>query len=270
MRYAISPLPSFLTHSEIQVLDQLLLSQESHIGLPDPRSILPYLGLYTLVPLAPERLINVNFLVFSEAELSEIHNGRWTVVPPGRTPSSSTTARIHDTTALRLTDRADSSPKIDLSTTARPEQRYWRLPTRIAPMLAALLDRVAFLANSDCEEIKLAIRLRNLLLIAPHNLEKSSSLVGGSSSNSPGDQGRNMSGGGKREHKGDDRESCKRGRNNQCQSGAKTGASAVGHQHKDGGLPAVSKLCYSLANRFITPRKKVIQPDKMVIDIAIE
>ena len=102
--------------------------------------------------LRPERLINIEFLVSPEAKLSEIRNGRWTV-PPGRTPSSATT-RDNCPNSRASPHHADSRPEIDLSTMARPEQRYWRLPTRIAPTLAALLDRVAFLANSDCLRLR--------------------------------------------------------------------------------------------------------------------
>ena len=137
-------------------------SPPPYCAIPYPRFVLPFLGLYTLVALNPQRLENVEFHIYRDAEVSELLDGCWTIVPPNSTPSSSITARIHDATALLPTDH-DPGCDLQLSTMPENEQRYWRLPIEVTLILTYLLYSVAHLGKSDIEELRLAIELRSLL-----------------------------------------------------------------------------------------------------------
>lgn len=157
-------------------LDILLHCTPPYPGLqgrriPDPQSIQPYLGLYTLVTLNPSQLGNWDFHIHVESEVSELNDGVWTIVPPNVTPSSScdsklVTARIYDPTTLSPTDY---NAGCDLRGSAISERRFWRLPNiiMIAPILTHLLYSLAFLSGSDTnsEELQLAIKLRSLLAL---------------------------------------------------------------------------------------------------------
>jgi hypothetical protein len=72
---------------------------------------------------------------------------------------------------MRQPSFPDHNPGCDLQLSAMPEheQRYWRLPTEITPILTHLLYSVAHLSRSDIEELRLAIELRSLLAL--HSLK---------------------------------------------------------------------------------------------------
>lgn len=100
-----------------------------------------------------------------EPELSELCDGHWTTVTPSNaTPSSQLTARIHDATSLLPTDY-NGGCHIQLAGMPDNERRYWRLPTKIAPILTYLLYSVSNVIESNIEEVQLAVELHGLLSV---------------------------------------------------------------------------------------------------------
>lgn len=181
--------------------------------------------------------------MYHEAEVSELINNHWAAVSPKTTPVPPITARIHDATALY----SSGGPGCDLqlSDMSPHDVRYWRLPTKIAPILSYLLYRVAHLLDSESEEIRLAIELRCLLtwrhieskrvLSGPGN--QVGDLGGGSNapSRSPGDEGGGGGGGEfKRGHEEDVFKSSKRARNEQDDSNEKRGGGNGGGEQDHG------------------------------------
>jgi hypothetical protein len=114
----------------------------------------------------------MDFHIHLESEISELHDGSWTIVPPNVTPSSPITARIYDPTSLSPTKH---NAGCDLRVSAISEQRYWRLPIEITSILTHLLYSVACLggSNTNTEELRLAIKLHGLLAL--HSIENQDS-----------------------------------------------------------------------------------------------
>lgn len=142
----------------------MVSSAPPYSGIPDPQSILPYLGIYTLVALNPEKLQHTDFHVFMEPDASELCDGHWTTIALPHVTCSQITAQIHDATSLHHTDH-NKGCDIELAGMPDNEQRYWRLPTEITPILTYLLYSVANLTESNVKEIQLAIELHGLLTI---------------------------------------------------------------------------------------------------------
>lgn len=155
---------------------------------------MPFLGLYTLVTLDPSELESMDFHIHVESEVSQLsdESHAWTLANAHVTSrsSSSVTARIYDPTILSPTNH---NAGCDLQVSTISEQRYWRLPNKITPILTRLLYSVSCLNGSDTstEELRLAIKLRSLLALRSLGSELSNSDpdIGGSGSRK---RGRNM------------------------------------------------------------------------------
>lgn len=120
-----------------------------------------------LATLVPSQLQDMDFHIHVESEISELHDGSWTIVSRNATPTSlpiTETARIYDSTSLSST-KCDAG--VSLQVSAISEKRYWRLPIEISPILTRLLHSVSNLGgnNTMTKELRLAIRLHGLLSV---------------------------------------------------------------------------------------------------------
>src|SRR5215475_7313035 len=127
---------------------------------PETRQVLPYLGLYIVIPLVPEKLRNVDFGVYHDVEASHLQNGRWTVA----SGNAHSTARIFDSTTPFLAN-GGRFRTLDLTSMTSQHQRYfWRLPVGISSILASALEHASpRYSGSRCEEIYLTRQLHALL-----------------------------------------------------------------------------------------------------------
>jgi hypothetical protein len=144
------------------VLNQLESPQPSHYGLPalpDPCSIIPYMGLYAVVPLVLEVLERMDFIIFNASNPSQLRDNRWITVPPKVTPD----ALIYN--AMSLSPTSPLQPEtLDFSKVEK-YRRLWRLPISANTVLTTLLHNVSHLGKSDVEEVQLAIEIRSLLAL---------------------------------------------------------------------------------------------------------
>ena len=116
-------------------------------------------------PLALKKLEGVQMSIHDEVKVSQLLDGHWSTVPSFATPSSPTTARIHDVTALPHSFYGSSGVHI-LSVKNTLSHHYWCLPAGITPILAYLLHHIAHPnPSSESEEVWLAIQLRALLML---------------------------------------------------------------------------------------------------------
>ena len=148
--------------------------------------------------------------------ISQILDGNWTPVPHGETLASSNAARIYDATALISANIRPFLLHIDQ---LNPDnlQRYWHLPTKIAPILAEFLHSISSISNSSCEEIRLGILLRSHLFIQWNRIP-SYPVHHKSSRQSEGDDGSSSEGGRGRDDQWSWKQSCKWRRMDQTQS----------------------------------------------------
>ena len=150
---------------QYQVFDLLL--EASHgisVDLPDPKAISPYLGLFSLVVLTPNDLRDHVLLTPHLPDLSILQNNRFIAAPVNILPTAPNVARIFDAIAV-----IDAKPPRQLGhILLSPEdpafrhKRYWRLPIKIGPILAALVDWVRYLVDG-CEEVVVARRIHSIL-----------------------------------------------------------------------------------------------------------
>jgi hypothetical protein len=115
----------------------------AEVALPDPRSILPYLGLFTIVTLKPNDLVRCSITTQHQPGLSQLQDNRFSPAPHGTTLAAQNAARIFDVLAIAAGDPPITHGDIPLSS-AHPEfrqQRYWRLPVKIEAVLAVLIER---------------------------------------------------------------------------------------------------------------------------------
>lgn len=133
--------------------------------------------------------------IHDEVEVSQLLDGHWSVVPSLAAPSSPTTARIHDATALPHSFYCSSGVHV-LSAKDTLSAHYWRFPAGTAPILAYLLHHVAHPNPfSKYEEVRLAIQLRALLMLRYTESEGPGGLGYGSGNlGSPVDSGGNLGG----------------------------------------------------------------------------
>jgi hypothetical protein len=192
-----------ISNFRIQILHKLRTGSAPHINVPDPMPVLPYLDLFSLVSLAPEKLEGAQMSIHDEAKVSQLLDGHWSVVPSLVAPSSPTTAIIHDATVLPRSFYGSSGVHV-LSAKDTLSPHYWRLPAGITPILAYLLHRVAHPNPfSKSEEVRLAIRLRALLMLRYTESKGPSGGLGYGSGNlgSPVDGGGNFRSNSKRGRK---------------------------------------------------------------------
>jgi hypothetical protein len=128
------------------------------VTLPDPTSILPFLGLFTIVILKPGDLLGCCIPTLHLPALSILQDNHFALAPAGTLPGGENVARIFDVLGMiGLDSIPDSFGAIPLSP-EYPEfgqQRYWRLTLPPEAILAALIARVA-MSIFEGEEIHLA------------------------------------------------------------------------------------------------------------------
>jgi hypothetical protein len=141
-------------------------SRGTSVDLPDPNAILPYLDLFSLVVLTPDDLKGHILLTPHLPDLSILQNNRFIAAPANMLPTAPNVARIFDVVAvidarpLRQFGHIPLSPEDP----AFRHKRYWRLPTKIGPILAALVDRVRYIVDG-CEEIVVARQIHSILIL---------------------------------------------------------------------------------------------------------
>ena len=136
------------------------------VGLPDPQSILPYLGLFSLVTLNPEAVQACRIPILHQPPLSILTNMQFVTAPTGTAPDSPNVARIFDVLALVNTNPPINESSIPLSSTDHDFQprRYWRLPVKPEAVLAALIQRLPFARYAgDSKEIIFSLHIRDIL-----------------------------------------------------------------------------------------------------------
>lgn len=155
----------------------LRLAMAGHdVALPDPRSIFPYLGLFTIVILRPEAVVGYHLSTPHFPTLSILQNNHFESAPNGTSPVDQDVARIFDVLAIVANSPPTSFGIIPLSDDS-PEyaqQHYWRLPVRIEVVLAALANRVG-ITSHKAEEIHKTQYIANTL-VQQRNATESCSL----------------------------------------------------------------------------------------------
>jgi hypothetical protein len=151
------------------------------VDLPGIEPILPYLGLYTLVILLPNKLDGSEIPAHHRPDLFVLDGNRFISAPPNTLPDASGVARIFDVSVI-----SDELPKAYYTIPLSPkhaaftQQRYWRVPAKPEVILTMLMDRIRGVTETSCEEINRArIIYCKLLLhkvrmhgIAPQNGKK--------------------------------------------------------------------------------------------------
>jgi hypothetical protein len=115
-----------------------------NVALPDPRSIFPYLGLFTIVILRPEDVVRHHLLTPHYPTLSILQYNHFESASNGTSPVDQNVARIFDVLAIAADPHPISFGIIPFSDDS-PEytqQRYWRLPVKVEVVLAALANQV--------------------------------------------------------------------------------------------------------------------------------
>ena len=141
-------------------------SRRTSVDLPDPNTILPYLGLFSLVVLTPDDLKDHILLTSHLPDLSILQNNRFIAAPANILPTAPNVAQIFDVIAVIDTKPLRQFGHIPLSPEdpAFRHKRYWRLPTKIGPILAVLVDRVRYVVDG-CEEIAVARQIHSILIL---------------------------------------------------------------------------------------------------------
>jgi hypothetical protein len=176
-----------------QILDMLVSASEGNPQqIPDPAHILPYIGLYIVVHLKTEELLNAYISTPVFPELSILQEDQWVSAPISTLPNAPNAARIFDVMDFPAGIPCGASGDIPLSTDHRDyhQKRYWRLPkSTLAGMLTAVMLR-AISTSSMAEEELERVRILYSYLI----LKKSGRLSGGGSGGPSGGSG-GLSGG---------------------------------------------------------------------------
>ena len=152
----------------MQVLDMLqtAATDGSAVDLPEYEAILPYIALFSIILLNPERGRNYVLPTLYLPALSALINNQFTPAPRGTSPRTSHTARIFDSIALGDTPPPVNLGSIPLSYEGLTSQRrYWRLPANIGAVLSLLMDKTMRVEEMpNFEEINLAQEICGLLI----------------------------------------------------------------------------------------------------------
>jgi hypothetical protein len=152
--------------------------QDNNVNLPKFNSILPFLGLFTLVILAPNQLNGVKIAAHHLPDLSILHGDQFVPAPADTLPDAPDVARIFD--VLAISDGVDTPTYSIPLLPAHPEfthRRYWRVPARPEVMLMILMERIRHVTDPGCEEIKHAriiYCILNLNKVGVHEISVSS------------------------------------------------------------------------------------------------
>jgi hypothetical protein len=132
------------------------------VGIPDPKTIWPYLGLFTMITLkdpGPQFRILTPYL----PKLSIIRGRKFVKAPANISASANTACRIFDPLAI---DHGTPVHYGAIPVSPRdPEfggKRYWKLPIPPGAVLATLLEGLRH-ATSNRDDIKLAKALYHAL-----------------------------------------------------------------------------------------------------------
>lgn len=124
------------------------------VDLPNAESILPFLGLYTLVTLLPEEPGGSSIAAHYTPDLFALDGSRFISVSAAILASAPSVARIFDVSVI-----SDELPQTLYSIPLSPkhpefsQQRYWRVPVKPEVILVMLMERIGRVTESDCEEI---------------------------------------------------------------------------------------------------------------------
>lgn len=136
------------------------------VDLPDLESVLPFLGLFTLVILLPEELDRLQLVTHHLPNLSILDGSQFISAPTDTLPDAPGVARIFD--VLAITDTLpEKYCRIPLSPyhIEFTHQRYWRLPAKPEVALMMLMERIRGVTDTGCEEINHARLIYGILLI---------------------------------------------------------------------------------------------------------
>ena len=151
-----------------QKLQSLIREAENPAaGSHSTAPILPYLGLYTLVPLKPDELVGLIITTPLLPNLSILRQGQFVPAPAHTSPTAPNVARIFD--VLDVTGSQGRLGVIPLSPSHAQfiEHRYWRLPVSPEVVLSMFMYRVLPLPpTSICKEIELTQTIHSLLVLA--------------------------------------------------------------------------------------------------------
>ena len=168
------------------------------MDLPDPKAILPYLGLFTIVTLNPTSAAAEQLSAPYLPKLSIIRGNKFIKAPARTSATAKNIARIYNSLAI-CEDTPEHCMKIPLAPgiPGYEEKRYWKLPIPEMVIFAALMDRVR-LDQSECEDIILARSIVNHLgLKYPRGINaRGEPRGGGGGGSSGGRRGGKRSGGG--------------------------------------------------------------------------
>lgn len=150
--------------------------QGKEVDLPNVKSVLPFLGLYSLVVVHPTELHKLQILAHHLPALSVLQNGQFVLAPPDMQPDAPDAVRIFDVLAMTdtmevpLAPTAASAPasnQIPLSPhdAGFAHKRYWRVPAQAGVMLMMLLEGTRYLTSSAYEEVNYAHMIEGILKI---------------------------------------------------------------------------------------------------------
>ena len=182
--------------------------------LPKLKTIIPYIGLFTLVTINPTQTARNVIPTTHLPSLSIKHGTKFVVAPPNTSATAMNVARIFDPLAIDVDTPLDAGIiPISPDDEAFEEKRYWRLPVSAAAIFAALIARLQY-DLSDCEDIILANRILASLISNRHG-------VGGGAGGPSGGRGSGRRGG--------------RGRGDGGRGGGLSGGEGRQSKRKDGG-----------------------------------
>jgi hypothetical protein len=115
------------------------------VALPDPTTILPFLGLFSIVVLKPKQLVRCDICTKHLPVLSILQDNKFVRAPDGTSPADENVARIFDVLEVARDNPQISLGLIPLSPESAefPQQRYWQLTLKPEVVLAALIPRIA-------------------------------------------------------------------------------------------------------------------------------
>jgi hypothetical protein len=133
------------------------------VSLPDPSSVSPYLGLYTMVTLRPSKVSQTRIATTHFPRLSVLRGSTFVKAPARTLATSEKAARIFDASAIDdTTPINDGHVPISPQDSRFKEQRYWRIPVAPGAIFSAFLGRLD-LDYSQCEEVNLGRFIRSAL-----------------------------------------------------------------------------------------------------------
>jgi hypothetical protein len=152
-----------------QVFDLLVdASSGTSVALPDPKPILPYLGLFTLVTINPNKTAGCKIPTMYWPKLSIIQGTQFVEAPSTVSATAAKAARIFESLALddNIPGNLGTIP-LSPDDQAFEEKRYWRRPISAAAICVALIERLPY-DSSECVDIILANNIRDFLNLQSH------------------------------------------------------------------------------------------------------